>query len=51
MDMGGFDTAWELARAWPRAELAVIERSRHSGSAEMTARQVKALDDFAAARC
>ena len=30
---------------------AVIERSAHSGSAEMTARQVKALDDFAAARC
>jgi len=25
-----------------------MERSGHSGSAEMTARQVKALDDFAA---
>jgi proline iminopeptidase len=48
MDMGGFDTAWELARAWPDAELAVIERSGHSGSAAMTARQVAALDDFAA---
>lgn len=47
MDMGGFDTAWELVRAWPGAELAVIERSGHSGSPEMTARQVKALNDFA----
>jgi proline iminopeptidase len=48
MDMGGLDTAWELARAWPGAELAVIERSGHSGSAEMTARQIRALDGFAA---
>jgi len=47
MDMGGLDTAWELARSWPGAELAVIERSGHSGSAAMTARQVAALDDFA----
>jgi hypothetical protein len=38
----------ELARVWPGAELVVMERSGHSGSAEMTARQVKALDDFAA---
>ena len=48
MDMGGFDTAWELAQAWSGATLAVIERSGHSGSTEMTARQVRALDDFAA---
>ena len=48
MDMGGFDTAWELAGAWPDAELAVIERSGHSGSRAMTARQVAALDRFAA---
>jgi proline iminopeptidase len=47
LDMGGFDTAWELSGAWPGAELAVIERAGHSGSADMTARQVKALDDFA----
>jgi proline iminopeptidase len=47
MDMGGLDTAWELVRSWPGAELAVIERSGHSGSAAMTARQVAALDDFA----
>jgi proline iminopeptidase len=48
MDMGGSDTAWELARAWPDAELVVIERSGHSGSQAMTARQVAALDQFAA---
>jgi proline iminopeptidase len=48
MDMGGFDTTWELARAWPDAEVAVIERSGHSGSEAMTARQVAALDRFAA---
>ena len=48
MDTGGLDTAWELARAWPGAELAVIGRSGHSGSAAMKARQVEALDGFAA---
>jgi proline iminopeptidase len=47
MDMGGFDTAWELAQAWPDAELAVIERSGHSGSEAMTARQVATLDRLA----
>jgi proline iminopeptidase len=47
MDMGGLDTAWDLARAWPDAELAVIGRSGHSGSAAMAARQIAALDDFA----
>jgi proline iminopeptidase len=47
MDMGGLDTAWELARAWPGAELAVIGLSGHSGSAAMTARQIAALDHFA----
>lgn len=47
MDMGGLDTAWELARAWPDAELAVIERSGHSGGAAMTTRQIAALDHFA----
>jgi proline iminopeptidase len=46
--MGGFDTAWELAQAWPDAELAVIEQSGHSGSEAMTARKVAALDRFAA---
>lgn len=48
MDMGGLDTAWELATAWPGSELVVIDRSGHSGSAEMTSRQVTALNEFAA---
>jgi proline iminopeptidase len=28
-------TAWELARAWPDAELVVIEDSGHTGSRAM----------------
>lgn len=35
-DIGGpMITAWELARAWPGAELVVIEDSGHTGSAAM----------------
>ena len=35
-DLGGpMITAWELARAWPDAELIVIEDSGHTGSAAM----------------
>ncbi|HYS32782.1 MAG TPA: alpha/beta fold hydrolase, partial [Streptosporangiaceae bacterium] len=35
-DLGGpVITAWELARAWPDAELVVIEDSGHTGSAAM----------------
>jgi proline iminopeptidase len=35
-DLGGpVITAWELARAWPRAELTVINDSGHTGSAVM----------------
>jgi proline iminopeptidase len=41
------DTAWELARAWPEAELAVIDDSGHSGSDTMLARIRSALDTFA----
>jgi proline iminopeptidase len=37
-----------ITRAWPDAELVVIERTGHSGSQAMTARQVAALDQFAA---
>src|SRR5712691_6188499 len=32
---GGVITVWELARAWPGAELIVIEDSGHTGSASM----------------
>ena len=35
-DLGGpVITAWELARAWPSAELVVVEDSGHTGSAAM----------------
>ena len=33
---GGAYTPWELARAWPDAELVIIEDSGHTGSAAMT---------------
>jgi proline iminopeptidase len=35
-DLGGpVITAWELARAWPGAELVVVADSGHTGSAAM----------------
>jgi proline iminopeptidase len=42
-------TAWELARAWPGAELVVIEDSGHTGSAAMDTAYFSALDRFAGA--
>ena len=39
--------AWELAEAWPDAELAVIEDSGHTGSPAMTDRMLRAFRDFA----
>ncbi|AXK36233.1 prolyl aminopeptidase [Streptomyces armeniacus] len=48
-DLGGpLSTAWELARAWPDAELQVVSDSGHLGSDEMRARERAALDRFAA---
>jgi proline iminopeptidase len=48
-DLGGpVDTAYAVARAWPGAELIVIEDSGHTGSSAMSARKVAALDAFAA---
>jgi proline iminopeptidase len=41
------DTAWELARAWPGAELVVIADSGHTGSDTMSERKRSALDTFA----
>lgn len=47
-DLGSpLENAWDLARALPGAELAVIEDSGHSGSETMSARKRRALDDFA----
>jgi proline iminopeptidase len=40
-------TAWQLARAWPHAELAVIDDSGHEASNTMSRRIRSALDSFA----
>ncbi|MBK1783251.1 prolyl aminopeptidase [Prauserella cavernicola] len=41
------DTAWELARAWPGAELTVIDDAGHLGSDTLRTRIRGALDEFA----
>jgi proline iminopeptidase len=44
-DLGGpVITAWELARAWPGAELTVIEDSGHTGSTTMRDVQTAAIE-------
>ncbi|GAA5116700.1 prolyl aminopeptidase [Pseudonocardia adelaidensis] len=49
LDMGGPpQTAWELARAWPDAELVIVEDSGHTGSDAVRAHIGAALDRFAA---
>lgn len=49
LDLGGpVTTAWELARAWPDAELVVVGDSGHTGSDTMSAEVRRALDRFAA---
>jgi proline iminopeptidase len=40
-------TAWELAKAWPDAQLTVVEDSGHTGSSTMTEAIRAALTDFA----
>jgi hypothetical protein len=40
-------TAWELTRAWPDAELYIVEDSGHTGSAAMRNHLLAALDTFA----
>ena len=48
LDLGSpVQTAWELARAWPGAELEIVEDSGHTGSDVMTARKRAALDRYA----
>jgi proline iminopeptidase len=47
-DLGGpAVVAWELARAWPDAELRMIEDSGHTGSTTMQAELMSAGDRFA----
>ena len=40
--------AWTLHRAWPRAELVIVDDAGHGFSAEVTRAMVRALDGFAA---
>lgn len=50
LDMGGpLITAWELAEAWPDAELHVVEEAGHLGNAEVDRPVRAALDRFAEA--
>jgi proline iminopeptidase len=42
-------TAWELAQAWPDAELVVIDDAGHTGSDAMTSATLSSLERFAAA--
>lgn len=48
LDLSGpLDTAWELARAWPGAELVTVADAGHTGSNTMRAEMRGALDKFA----
>lgn len=48
LDMGGpLLTAWELAQAWPDAELVVVEDSGHTGSGTFRDTIMSAIDRFA----
>jgi proline iminopeptidase len=48
LDMGGPpQTAWELAKAWPGAELIMVEDSGHTGSDTMRNAILAAIDRFA----
>ncbi|MCX4746830.1 prolyl aminopeptidase [Kitasatospora sp. NBC_01287] len=51
LDLGlPLKTAWELAQAWPDAELTVIEDSGHTGSPGLRAATLKALTRFSGTR-
>jgi proline iminopeptidase len=43
-----FDTAWELARAWPGAELVALDDCGHKGSESKRLQLLRALDGFVA---
>jgi proline iminopeptidase len=49
LDMGGPPvTAWELAKAWPDAELVIVDDSGHTGSDAFRDALMRAIDRFAA---
>ncbi|HEY6379912.1 MAG TPA: prolyl aminopeptidase [Candidatus Dormibacteraeota bacterium] len=48
LDLGSpLDTAWELAAAWPDAQLVVVDDSGHTGSDSMLLSVYEALDRYA----
>ena len=48
LDMGSpLGTAWELARAWPDAQLVVVDDAGHTGSKAMNSGVLEALERFA----
>ncbi|MEV6683169.1 prolyl aminopeptidase [Streptomyces erythrochromogenes] len=48
LDLAGpLDTAWELARAWPDAELTVVGNAGHLGGDTTRVHVIEALDRFA----
>jgi proline iminopeptidase len=50
LDLGGpLQTAWELHRAWPGAELTVVEDAGHLGGGTTLGHVLRALDRFAGA--
>ncbi|THA52976.1 prolyl aminopeptidase [Streptomyces sp. A1136] len=51
LDMAGpLDTAWELSRVWPDAELVVVEDAGHLGGTTTREHVLGALERFAAGR-
>ena len=42
--------AWALHRAWPRAELVIVDDAGHHANAALTAAMIHAIDGFAARR-
>ena len=49
LDLSGpVETAWEVANAWPGAELTIVEDSGHTGSATRREVVLAALDRFSA---
>lgn len=51
LDLGGpLDTAWQLAKAWPSAQLHIVDDAGHTGNATTGQLIRQALDRFAAAK-
>jgi proline iminopeptidase len=46
--LGPIGYAWELSRAWPRAELFIVDDAGHSANTNISQEVVRATDQFAA---